>query len=138
MLDPAPFKDFSEYWYFVRNLPENHRKLIFDSLSPKNKIVLETSYLREGYADVQQKNEVDGIVDILKDKYGYDILDLRCKVLKGKSVYVPTKFWKLIKEYMRRYSPDITIHVNGGIAAEPCDNNEDVVLLVASEAIEEE
>ena len=137
MLEPALFKDFSEYWYFVRNLSESHRKLIFDSLPPKNQEVLESSYLREGYVDVQQRNEIDDIIDGLKNKYHYDILDIRVKVLKGKSVYVPAKFWRLVKEYMRRYSSELTAYVTGNIVAIECDNNKDIVLLVLSSEKEE-
>ena len=33
------------------------------------------------------------IIDELKDRYGYDLLELRAKVFAGKSVYIPTKFW---------------------------------------------
>ncbi len=66
----------------------------------------------------------------MKDAYGYDVLSIRLKALKGKSVYLPTKFWQVVEEQMSQYRPEVVQFVMSGIKAIPCDANKGVCLVV--------
>ena len=130
MLKQPVFSSFLEYWHYARYLSREQRKIIFKSLPSDQKEFLDNSYLKEGWADVFRRNEINDDIDDLKEDFGYDLVDIRVKALKGKSVYVPTKFWKIAEEQMNKYKPDLVEFVMEGIAAFPCDDNEDVSLIV--------
>lgn len=136
MVKKPVFDNFSEYWYYARSLSENQRKIIFKNLSSEQKSLLDNSYRKDGWNDVFYRNEVDERLDDIKEAYGYDILDIRSKVLKGKSVYVPTKFWQIVEEQMSQYRPEVVKFVMAGIRAFPCDKNKDVCLIVHERYIE--
>ena len=130
MADAPIFKSFSEYWYYARSLSENQRRLIFKSLSNEQKDLLDDSYRKDGWSDTLFHNEISGKIDDIKALYGYDIFDVRCRVLKGKSVYLPSKFWKAIESQMRQYKPEAVRFVIGGIKGIICDINPEVCLIV--------
>ncbi len=92
MIKKLVFDNFSEYWYYARSLSENQRKIIFRSLSIEQRNFLDSSYRKDGWNDVFYRNEVNERLDELKESYGYDVVDIRSRVLKGKSVYLPSKF----------------------------------------------
>jgi hypothetical protein len=71
-------------------------------------------------------------LDNLKEKYKYDIIDIRSRVLRGKSVYLPTKFWEVLQEGLNQYKQDSVRKFTVGIKAIRCKVNKDVVLLVSS------
>lgn len=131
MVKQAIFKNFSEWWYYARILTTEQRSKVFENLSEEEKDALEASYMDAGYADVFCRNEINERLDSLKEKYGYDILEIRMKVLKGKSCYLPAKFWELLEEHMNQYKPEAVRFVMSGIRAIPCRSNSDVVLLVS-------
>ena len=105
MLKKPVFSSFSEYWYYAKYLSRAQRKIIYKSLPSEQKRFLDDSYLLDGWNDLFYRNEIDERLDGLKEAYGYDILGLRAKILKGKSVYVPTKFWQVVREQMEQYNP---------------------------------
>jgi hypothetical protein len=133
MLKPAIFKDFSEYWYFVRRLSDNQRQIVFESLSSEQKRHVEDSYMKEGWSDVLARNEIDALLDKLKEKYGYDVLDIKAKALKDKSVYVPTRFWDLLTSHLKQYKATSTNFVLSGLRPILCEKNNQVVLIVSSQ-----
>ena len=130
MLKQPVFSSFSEYWHYARCLSREQRKIIFKSLSSDQKEFLDNSYLKEWWADVFRRNEINEDIDELKEDFGYDLVDIRVKTLKGKSVYVPTKFWKIAEEQMNKYKPDLVEFVMEGVVAIPCEGNEDVSLVI--------
>lgn len=130
MVKKPIFESFSEYWYYARSLSENQRKIIFRSLPTEQKASLDSSYRKDGWNDVFYRNEINERLDELKDAYGYDVLDIRSKVLKGRSVYLPTKFWQIVEEQMSQYRPEVVKFVMSGIKAMPCDVNKEVCLVI--------
>ena len=130
MLKKPVFDSFAEYWYYARYLSREQRKIIFKSLPTRQKESLDKSYLQEGWSDLFYRNEVDERLDEMKEAYGYDILEIRAKVLKGKSVYVPTKFWQVVEEQMYRFKPEVIEYVMKGIEAVPCEQNDQVSLIL--------
>ena len=130
MVRKSVFNNFSEYWYYARSLSENQRKIIFRSLSSEQKSFLDNSYRKDGWNDVFYRNEIDEKLDELKESYGYDVLDIRSRALKGKSIYVPTKFWKVVEEQMSQYRPEIIEFVMSGLKSFPCKQNKNVCLII--------
>lgn len=130
MVEKPVFDNFREYWYYARFLSGDQKKIIFRNLSSEQQAFLDNSYRRDGWNDVFYRNEVDEKLDDMKKTYGYDILYIRSKVLKGKSVYVPTKFWQIVEKQMGQYRPEVVKFVMAGIRAFPCDKNKDVCLIV--------
>ena len=127
------FKDFAEYWYYVRHFSNRQRKLIFDSLSIDQQNFLNKSYTDGYWEDVFFRNTIDKKIDKLKKEDKYDILDIRNRVLSGKSVYLPYEFWERILKEIGSYPFEHSFFVLGGIVAKRCKNNKDVVLLLKSE-----
>jgi hypothetical protein len=130
MLKKPIFKNFTEYWYYARYLSREQRKIIFKSLSPEQRKYLDSSYLSEGWCDLFYRNDVNQKIDELKESYGYDVLEIRLKALKRKSVYVPTKFWKIAEEQFDQIAPEAVKFVIGGLKAIPERANDQVSLVV--------
>jgi len=130
MLKKPVFKNFTEYWYYARYLSREQRKIIFKSLSADQRKFLDSSYLSEGWCDLFYRNDANATIDELKESYGYDVLEIRLKVLKGKSVYVPTKFWKIAEEQFDKIIPEAVKFVMGGLKAIPDEANDQVSLIV--------
>lgn len=129
MLKKPIFESFTEYWYFARTLSQKQRKIVFHSLSVEERQFLDNSYLKDGWSDLFYRNEIDEKLDELSEAYGYNILGIRAKALKRKSVYVPTKFWKIVEEQMHQYRPDVVKFVMSGLIASPCEKNPQVCLI---------
>ncbi|HUW44001.1 MAG TPA: hypothetical protein VMV95_03525 [Bacillota bacterium] len=130
MLKRPVFNSFAEYWHYARYLSREQRKIIFKSLSADQKEFLDDSYLKEGWSDLFYRNEVNNKIDELKEDYGFDLLDIRIKALKGKSVYIPTKFWKVVEEQMEQYRPEVVEFVMSGMKAIPSEENSQVCLVI--------
>ena len=130
MVKKPIFDNFSEYWYYARSLSENQRKIIFRSLSREQKASLDSSYRKDGWNDVFYRNEINERLDELKEAYGYDVIDIRIKVLKGKSVYVPSSFWQIVEEQLSQYRPEVVQFVTSGIERVICKVNPEVCLIV--------
>ena len=130
MIKKPVFKNFTEYWYYARYLSREQRKIIFKSLSTEQRKFLDKSYLKEGWCDLFYRNEVNDKIDELKESYGYDVLEIRLKVLKGKSVYVPTKFWNIVEEQFDQNVPESVNFAVGGLRSVPEKNNPQVSLII--------
>jgi len=130
MLKKPIFKNFTEYWYYARYLSREQRKIIFKSLPENQRKFLDSSYLKEGWCDLFYRNDANEILDEIRESYGYDILEIRLKVLKGKSVYVPTKFWKIVEEQFDKIVPEAIEFIMGGLKAIPDEANDQVSLIV--------
>ncbi|HUS48935.1 MAG TPA: hypothetical protein VMZ91_02115 [Candidatus Paceibacterota bacterium] len=127
------FKDFAEYWHYVRHFSNRQRKLIFDSLPTDQQDFLNKSYTEGYWEDVFYRNAINKKIDKFKKEDKYDILDIRNKVLSGKSVYLPYEFWEKILKEIGLYRLEHSFFVLGGIRAKRCNKNRDVVLLLKSE-----
>ena len=127
------FKDFPDYWYYARHFSERQRYVFLESLPSIQQIKLKESYIKGGWADVLLRNDIHDIIDSLNKKYGYNILDIKCKVLSSKSVYLPIIFWESLNTALKDYSPRHIMFVMGGIKGISCKENKDVVLLISDQ-----
>lgn len=130
MLKRHVFKNFTEYWYYARCLSIEQRRLILKSIPEDQRKSLERSYIKEGYCDLFYRNDVNIKIDELKEAYGYDLLEIRIKALKGKSIYVPTKFWKVVEEQFKNFNLDVIQFLLGGLKAIPEEKNDQVCLII--------
>jgi|TARA_Y100000310_G_scaffold345571_2_gene466751 hypothetical protein len=123
------FANFLEYWYFAKTLSDSQREIIFASLPYDQRSKLERSYERGGWHDVVVRNELNAYVDFMEEEIGYNLLDIRCKIMKGKSVYMPKDCWEQVLHDLDEYKSSDTEFILGGIHHEVCDVNPNVVLL---------
>lgn len=126
------FKDFNEYWYYARYLTEYQRDVIYQSLPRDQQEQLTESYEKGEWSDVFFRNEIDEFIDDMKDRYGYNVLDMRAKILRGKSIYIPTKFWDIVVKEMNKYKIKDVQYILSGVKDIQCSANPDVTLLVSS------
>ena len=123
------FRDFHEYWYYAKYLSEQQRSIVYNSLPEKQRKSLNKSYQKGGWSDVFFRNEINDIIDELRERYGYDLIELRSKILKGKSVYLPTKFWEIVEDQISQYKLKDVKYITDGINAVICKENPKVTLL---------
>ena len=129
------FNDFVEYWSFAKHLSSKQRSIVFNSLTIEEQEIITNSYTKNKWDDVFYRDSINVEIDRFKGKYGYDLIDIRLKVLSGKSIYIPSKFWNEVVSRMGKYKDENTMFVLGGIKAEVCEKNEKVVLLLPIEPI---
>ena len=123
------FDSYNEYWYYAKYLSEEQRKIIFKGLPSIQKEYLENSFTKEGWNDVFYRNEINEKIDEIKEAYNCDIIKIRIKVLKGKSVFIPYKIWKIIEETFNKYKTESVNFILGGIKSSRCKANDNVCLI---------
>ena len=124
------FKDFLEYWYYARFFSDRQKEIIFGSLSYDEQEFLIKSCNKGKWDDVLNRNILDDSVDEIREEYGYDLINIRYKVLNNKSIYVPTSFWEYVLERFEDYKDEQVNFILGGIDAIVCQENKHVTLLV--------
>jgi hypothetical protein len=127
--DKTIFNNFLEYWYFARFFSDHQKEIIFNSLSFKEQDALIKSCNKGGWDDVLNRNILDEILDDIKKETGYNLIDIRYKVLHNKSVYIPTEFWLHVLSQFKDYDKKQINYILGGIKAVKCDQNSDITLL---------
>ena len=130
------FENFLDYWYYAKTLSENQREVIYTSLSPEQKKKLEKSYDNGGWHDVIARNKLNDLVDKIKKEDNYDLLAIRSKVISGRSVYLPRKFWRKVMSSLSEYKEEDTYFITGGMKAIIQDANKEVILLVPQGHVE--
>ncbi len=128
--DTLVFKDFLEYWYYARIFSDKQKEIIFNSLSEDEREFLIHSCSKEKYVDVLNRNTLNQVIDDMKTEYGYDLIDIRYRVMNNKSVYVPTIFWTFVLGEFEGYEDEDINFILGGIEAIVCKQNKQVTLLV--------
>ena len=124
------FKNFEEYWYYARFFTDRQKEILLKSFSRAEKDNIMTSYINEGWSELFTHNSLDKIIDDFKNKSGYDLLDIRTKVLKGKSVYMPKHLWNSIINLLQPYiESQSSNYIIGGIYVIDSSANPNIVLL---------
>lgn len=123
------FNDFLNFWHFAKFLTKRQQKIIFNNLSCQERKNIQKTYKDGGWEDVFVRNNIDEIIDEIKNKYNYDILEIRTKVLSGKSVYLPKKFWDEITNKLSSFKAKHTSYVLGKLETEECSVNKNVILI---------
>jgi hypothetical protein len=117
------FRDFSEFWRFAKPMTQHQIDIIFRSLPTNQQKSIKESYKNGGWDDLMKRNQIDRIVDEIKndENLKMDIVNIRCKILKGKTVYVLKIEWDYISSLFSEFSEKHLYHLFGGIEAEQVD-----------------
>lgn len=124
------FANFSEYWHYVRFLSDSQRNIIFGSLSESEKSRIRRSYNRGGWTDLMMRNTLDTLLDEIIDYHSVDLIEIKGKVIRGKSVYVSKSLWDYVEYRLEMIDISHKQYIIGGIKAIVCKSNREVVLLV--------
>ena len=126
------FENFEEYWHYIKCLSPNQKKIIFSSLSPTDKDLIKKSIIDGGWTSLYFTDQLESIIDDIKDKYGIDLIGARAKVLMGKSVYLPRDVWE--EAILRIIDVDPKFRYSGFIVGElspiVCKLNENLICLL--------
>ena len=71
----------------------------------------------EKIIEFSQKNEIDKRINEIREKTGYDIIQIRSQVIKGKCKYIPKEVWKDIDDKINGYPWKMKYFAIGGIKA---------------------
>jgi hypothetical protein len=124
------FKNFLEYWHYARFFSEHQKEIILSGLTALEQSSLLKSCNQGGWNDVLNRNILNETVDEIREDYGFDLIDLRYRILHNKSVYVPTNFWEYVLSKFEDYENEQVEFVLGGIKAISCKENKKVTLLI--------
>ncbi|MFW6025651.1 MAG: hypothetical protein ACOCRX_04850 [Candidatus Woesearchaeota archaeon] len=123
------FNDFKEYMYYIRSLDSIQKTIIYANLPRKERNKISESFLEGYWDDVLCKDMLNNFVEDVKNKYGYDLLNIRKKVKNGESVYLNRMHWEYIIYNLSQYSTRQVKYLLEGIKYIICEKNENVVLL---------
>jgi hypothetical protein len=129
-MEKTIFKNFAEYWFYAKCFTINQRDIILSNLPEKQREKLIKSYKEGGWEDLAMRNEIDKIIDSIKEKMGIDLLQIRCKIFSGKAVYIKKEEWEYISNIFKPFQNNHTNYILGGIGSENIDNQ--TTLLVKS------
>jgi len=127
--EKAIFKDFTEYWHFVKNLSKEQRDTIYNSLPNDQQKYLSKLYQLGGWEDLFIRNILDKILDDLVKNYNIDLLSIKTKVVSGKSCTIDKKNWALVIDLFQDFKPYHTAYIFGGIGVEPLNNSQVILKL---------
>jgi hypothetical protein len=123
------FKNFAEYWFHVKSLSEDQRRLIVSSLPIKEQKALRDSYEKGGWADLFMRNACDYQLALIKHQFGVDLLEMRVLILSGKPQLMQKAFWRYINACFDQISWEHISYIFEGIVAEDFKAEEGYVKL---------
>jgi hypothetical protein len=117
IVDSFIFRDFSEYYHYIRHLSSSQKEKILSSLSRREAKNLENSFRLGGWEDLLIRNDLDKKVSNFKKKYNFDLLNSRIKVMSKKSVYLDKIIWEEIIKEISEFEDKHSSYLIGGIDA---------------------
>jgi len=128
MMDKKVFQNFEEFVSLTRPLTVEQRKKLVEYLpTPEKRSLLKTWQL-QGWEDLFIRNEIDQIIDFIRDKFNEDLISLRIQVKTGNICKVKRSFWDSVLVMFEPYSDEQKQYVLESIETE--DLGEEWVLLV--------
>jgi len=124
------FKDFSEFWSYTKLLNNYQRDILFSKLSSDEQKEIGKSYHDGYWEDLFMRNKIDDVVDGIEKDFGINLINLRIKILQGKSHYMKKSEWKFISDILAQYSYRHIKYLVDGISVEDVDDT--AVCLVKS------
>ena len=111
------FKDFSEYWRFVKILTPEQIEIIRSEMSDAENSELVQSYIDGKWEDVFKRNKLNLILDEIKKELNHDMIAVRCRLMKGRSYYLSSEDWRKIVERIDIYDSKHSDYILGDIRA---------------------
>jgi hypothetical protein len=124
------FKNFQEFYSLTRPLTSQQRTKLLDSLPAQERKRLVRALHNEGWEDLFIRNELDELVDMIKEDFGEDLILLRIKIISGTTHKVRKSFWTYVDDVFSSYSLKHKWHIFEGIKA--IESGKDHFLLVSS------
>ena len=118
MSNKTTFKSFTEFWHLTRSLTNQQQKILWASLSRREKRKLDISFYKGGWNDLFMRNVLDEKIDEVEKQTGINLLDLRVKILHGKSFHLTNDFWEYLRKTFEDYRPEALEYIFGGISFE--------------------
>ena len=120
MKDSKPFSCFGDFWQLTQDLDEFQRNKILNSLSEEEKDNLLKEIKNENWDELIYRNKIDKLIDEIKETFNFDMLDIRRKIIKGKSQYITQECWEYFISclFEMDLEPEHYRYVIGGIKAE--------------------
>lgn len=123
------FRNFAEYWHFLRVLTKQQQDIIADSLTPSERKSLKQSFYKGCWNTLFMRNACDYTIDRIKENHNVDLLQLRMLVLSGKPQLVQRTFWEHVKSCFEDVEWKDQSYIFGGLKEEAFDK--EYVKLVA-------
>lgn len=124
------FDSFQEFFALTRPMNEMQREMLLECLPSSERRLLLRARLAEGWDDLLIANQIDTLVDQIKDEFNEDLILLRIQVLSGQIRKVRKAFWNYVNDVFAPYSIRHKWQLFEGITAR--DHTGDWVLLVPS------
>lgn len=135
MKDTKLFSCFADFWQLTQDLDDFQFKKIIKSLPEEEQDFLLIDMKRGQWEDLIIRNRVDKLIDAIRIEDKVDLLDIRRKVIKGKSQYLDKKVWDKFITALFDISED-SRHFNYVIGNIKAYQEGDVIFLVLGDAKE--
>ena len=132
-MDVKVFANFSEYWHYAKHLTDKQRQALLRSLPKEQREKLQQEYLNEGWEDLFMRNKMDKILSQIEKEFGWNLIHVRCLVLKGRPVYVKRTFWEFINNKFSGFSARHIYYIFGGYRVVEAENASDEYKLIPVE-----
>jgi hypothetical protein len=124
---------FGQWWSAFQTKSQEERFSNYNSLSRNEQTALRDSFLSDGWCQLFCQNEVDRVLDYIKQYYDIDLIDFRIKVTKFNRVFlIERRLWEeitdMILEYVPLYNSSV---IFGGLITEPWGKNDRFVRISA-------
>jgi hypothetical protein len=124
------FDGYQEFFVLTRPMNENQRDIILECLPSSERRHLLRARSAEGWDDLLIANQIDALVDQIKDEFNEDLFLLRIQILSGQIRKVRKAFWVYINDVFSQYSIRHKWQIFEGVMAR--DHTNEWVLLVPS------
>lgn len=124
------FDSYQEFYSLTRPLSEHQRETLMHSLSSSERRRLLRARKAEGWDDLMTRNDIDHILDRIREDFNEDLVLIRIRVLSGRITKVRKAFWDYVVDVFSDYNIRHTWHVFEGITVR--NHSEDYYLLVPS------
>jgi len=122
------FRNFEEFVSLTRPLNLDQRRKLVESLPQIERKSLIASWQSDGWEDLFIRNEIDEILDGLRERFGEDLIFMRIQILNGAIRKIRKSFWMAVCEALEPYADKHKAYVLEGIQSE--ELGDDWILLV--------
>lgn len=118
------FENYGEYLHITRYLSLYQKNKIFDSLQLAEKNRLLKSYEQDGWSDLVESNVLDQKLDLIKNQFNKDLIELRIKINSGSTIRVKEAFWKFVEQEFSSVSNSHKSYILGSVSCvqDPVDS----------------
>lgn len=121
------FYDFQEFFSLTRPMTDMQRDALIKCLDPNERKSLLKARKTEGWEDLLMQNEIDFLLDQIKDEFKEDLVYIRIQVLSGRVCKLRKAFWSYVNDVFCNFSMRHKWHIFEGLSAK--EYKKDWVLL---------